>query len=262
MLTIPDIGAASSIPFPDVTPRPAYSSPSKPVHFPRATSEPPPDTAEDGGFELSLPSPSEVHPSSPRRPQHRHQPSDAGAAAARLGLSLTQPPDEYMWEWGAFPQRSPIVENFEPRGMRAAKARWKGKGREALDVHELTRAQSEPPEVDEGERTTRVIEAPVSEDARGGSGVLGAGGRLIKDRAHPGRMGVWVDNRTVWFELAVVPMKSLERVEGKRKGALGGLEEVEAAEVFEQGQITLERFLDDESVLNEDGLVLRWSDDR
>lgn len=164
-----------------------------------------------------------------------------------------------MWEWGAFPQRSPVVETFEPRGLRAAKPRWKGKGREAFDARELSRAQSEPPELDEGERTVRPAPASVGGDA--GDDVLGAGGRLIRDRADPTRMGVWLDGRTVWFELSVVEPDLLKKENG-RKGALGGLEEMDAAEAFDKDKVTLERFLDDETILEEPGLVLRWADDR
>ena len=164
-----------------------------------------------------------------------------------------------MWEWGAFPQRSPVVEMFEPRGLRAAKPRWKGKGREEFDVHELSRAQSEPPALDEGERTARPVPAP--EDEGAGDGVLGAGGRLVRDRADPARMGVWLDGRTVWFEMAVVEPVLLKKANG-RKGALGELEEMDAAEVFDKDKVTLERFLDDETILEEPGLVLRWAGDR
>jgi phosphatidate phosphatase LPIN len=165
-----------------------------------------------------------------------------------------------MWEWGAFPQRSPLIDRFPrgsiKRGLRAEEAPTLGSLPTAQNQRgDLGRSKSEPaqsdPESGVGVEKDQVLE---------NSG-LAASARLIRDNGDPMRIGAYTTGHTLWFELSVVDLDSIGHAKGK-KGVLFGMEAVEAGNVFEQGAVSYEQFLQDESVLREEGLVIRLADDR
>ena len=208
----------------------------------RATSEPPPDHDEQ-------------------------QPHDV-----RDGPSLPpMPVQEYSWEWGAFPQPSPMKKSF-------GKSRFdsiKGKGKARLDTLDseddmelptnidedlpelcLMRSQSVPPELD-GSPTTKRRELPAQDMPSGGSeGSFGAGGRLTSSRQNPTRFGVYIEGKTVAFELSIVDSTELK---GGTRKVFDGRDEVEAASLFEKGKVEYRRFLDDEGIVHDERLVLKWA---
>jgi phosphatidate phosphatase LPIN len=187
--------------------------------------------------------------------------------------------DDYLWEWGAFPQRSPAREVFPgagagARGIEAVmwppsgdeppaddggdgERRWK-RSRSVPREPEYERApeQQQPPRNSPPQRGRMSVAMPSPEM------VFGAGGRLLPERRDPTRFRLSIEGRRVWFELSVVPVAARARAHGSRKGVLGSWGEVEAALEFDRGKVAWRRFLDDERVLADEGLVIRWADDK
>ena len=85
------------------------------VPFPRATSEPPPDVP---GLEPSSP------PRYPNGFATMRGPPSAHSGSLKLTLPET---DEYLWEWGNFPQKTPVWTAFS--NARPREADRKGKAR-------------------------------------------------------------------------------------------------------------------------------------
>jgi phosphatidate phosphatase LPIN len=123
----------------------------------------------------------------------------------------------------------------------------------------IMRSQSVPPELD-GSPTTKRHELPTQDIPLEGSGhdfgVFGAGGRLISSRQNPILFGVYIEGKNVTFELSIV--NSDESNGGNRK-VFNGRDEVEAASLFEKGKIDYRTFLDDENVVHDERLVLKWA---
>ncbi|KAF8897778.1 Lipin/Ned1/Smp2-domain-containing protein [Infundibulicybe gibba] len=244
----------------------------------RATSEPPPDIEDDP-----------VTVSSP-------------PATGPAKLSIVPPVQEYSWEWGAFPQPSPMKTTFGKGGRldsglissREA-GTWgtsKGKGKTGLstsrlgakdesdDEEEHGRSRSVPPGV-EGSPTrkrTRVdvrCEEMGTEETKVPDDVtFGAGGVLKASKFDPARFKLSIEGKKTEFELSVVSVdevdENYERGRGRRTrdGSLGGVEvfdgrdEVEAARLFEKCRITFEQFMSDEDIVRDPRLVIRWAGER
>lgn len=216
------LGTPSPVPF-----GPSSSSPNiskSPLPFPiRATSEPPPDLDDPVEF------PATAGPSSHTRHESR---------SATLGV----PTEEYMWEWGGFPQKSPLKTTFSPTEGPHGTSKQLFPSRNStlfptlplrLPKEDFARASKKP---DPG---------------------FGVGGRLRPDREDPCIFTLIIEGKTVQFELSVVPGSRLAT-----SGSLGGGDEVEDAKIFNERKVDFWKFLDDESVLNDEDLVLRWGEDR
>jgi phosphatidate phosphatase LPIN len=123
----------------------------------------------------------------------------------------------------------------------------------------FTRSQSVPPELD-GSPATKRRELPAQdislEETEHDSGSFGAGGRLTSSRHNPMQFGVYIEGRNVTFELSIVDSDDLK--EGIRK-LFDGRDEVKAENLFEKGKVDYRTFLDDESVVRDDRLVLKWA---
>jgi phosphatidate phosphatase LPIN len=117
------------------------------------------------------------------------------------------------------------------------------------------------------------MESPVATETVG----YGAGGRLSASEADPTQFTVAIEGKKVGFELSIVSpdsasdgeeSESVARGRRDRDGASGGTrvfnrrDEVEAARLFGKGQIDLNRFLEDETVVNDPQLVIRWAGDQ
>ncbi|KAJ6538468.1 LNS2-domain-containing protein [Mycena vulgaris] len=238
---------------------------------------------------------------------------------------------EYSWEWGAFPQPSPMKASFGmggraeggmgsskeaaatwSRASSRAKAARMGKLDLDLDLGDPvpeeeeaanavagssgTRSRSVPPALDGSPtRTRRRIRErgvtgyheddedemyphpPVVADELVG---YGAGGRLSASQSDPTKFTVAIEGQKVGFELSLVSGPALDdeqsdsdaRGRRNRDGATVGAtvgarvfdrrDEVEAARLFAAGQIDLNRFLEDETVVNDPRLVIRWAGDQ
>jgi phosphatidate phosphatase LPIN len=184
------------------------------------------------------------------------------------------PVQEYSWEWGAFPQPSPMKNSFGKKRFDSIK----GKNKARLDPLEseddldlpvnidgepsevgFMRSQSVPPELD-GSPTTKRRELPAQDIQLEGSehdfGSFGAGGRLTSSRKDPMRFGVYIEKKNVTFELSIVDS---DEAQGGNRKVFDGRDEVEAANLFERGKIDYRRFLEDESVVHDERLVLKWA---
>ena len=213
------------IPGPATPPLYGPSSSSPTIHnvglpFPalRATSEPPPDMEEENKLPSSIPS----------HTRHLSRP-----------LSIpTLSGDEYLWEWGGFPQKTPLNTTFGlPGNSDTLNSGWdKEKGTT------FPRGFDSPPEGSSG--------AYVYEEEGG----YGTGGRLRPDRNEPYRFILLIERKTTHFELALFP-----KDESKRKF---GRNEVDDAQAFNERRIEYTAFLDDESVFQQGDLVIRWAGDR
>lgn len=205
----------------------------------RATSEPPPDLDE-------------------------HQ----DARDETIGI----PVQEYSWEWGAFPQPSPMKTSFGKARFDTAKMKSKAR-LEPLDPKDdidlqlnideespaaILRSQSVPPELD-GSPSLKRRELPASDAQEEGlgqdAGCFGAGGRLTSSRSDPTWFRVHIEGKTVSFELSIIDPD--EWTKGK---VFEGTDEVNAAALFEKGKVDYRTFLDDESVVRDRRLVIRWVD--
>ena len=154
-----------------------------------------------------------------------------------------------MWEWGSFPQRTPVRTTFPP--MEAGPSR---KGKERVSGLALDTDVSEKP----GEEG--VISSPVQMEDGDDELTFGKGGRLAIDRRDPTRFRVSIERRVVDFELSIVPGAGSR--EGRHgKGPLGGEDEVADMQRFEQGKIDFERFINDDEVIQDQDLVLKWAGD-
>ncbi|KAJ7930124.1 nuclear elongation and deformation protein 1 [Mycena leptocephala] len=239
---------------------------------------------------------------------------------------------EYSWEWGAFPQPSPMKTSFgvggrAEGGMGSGKevaATWGRSSRAkasrmgvldmGVDLRDMpeeeedaepaaggsgsgARSRSVPPALDGSPSRTRrrrrergmadqyeddgvvgggLTDSPVVTDEVVG---YGAGGRLSASESDPAKFTVAIEGRKVGFELSLVSdtasdgEESESDVRGRkdRDGASGGTrvlrvfnrrDEVEAARLFGEGQIDLNRFLEDETVVSDPRLVIRWAGDQ
>ncbi|KAJ6515505.1 LNS2-domain-containing protein [Mycena sanguinolenta] len=235
---------------------------------------------------------------------------------------------EYSWEWGAFPQPSPMKASFGMGGRAEGgrnesaatfAATWGRASRNVvkrmneLDINEVDDLRSTPEEDEtnepaaeasgSGARSRSVPPAlegsPVrsrrrartekfdDDDIQGGDAFVespvsgpeklgyGAGGRLSASESDPKRFTVAIEGKKVPFELSIVSQDSASdgeesdtRGRRDRDGSSGGTrvfdrrDEVEAARMFGKGQIDLHRFFEDETVVRDPRLVIRWAGDQ
>ncbi|KAG6850907.1 hypothetical protein H0H93_006733 [Arthromyces matolae] len=238
----------------------------------RAVSEPLPDTEEHS-------------PAMASSQQH--------ASSSKARLPPLTPVQEYSWEWGAFPQPSPMTATFPPKSSQGRI--WaKGKGKasdlrksgpnESQDV-DIGRSKSVPPELDGSPTQMRKLkelveeyDEPDDEDVDGTS--FGHGGVLRPTQNDPCRFALQIDGRRVVFELSIVHMLTEEpdgalsepdddtgsgrRSRHRRGGSssskiFDGRDEVEAARLFSEGKIDYASFMDNDDIVSDPGLVISWA---
>ena len=210
-----DLGSSTPPPCGPSTSSPTIHTVGLPFPTVRATSEPPPDMEEEN----KPPSVITTHTRHLSRP-----------------LSIpTLSGDEYLWEWGGFPQKSPLKTAFGPPGISEALS----SGWDKDKATGYSRSFTEGSPGTDGEE----------EDAG-----YGTGGRLRPDRNEPYRFILLIERKTTYFELALFP-----KDEPKRKF---GRNEVEDAQIFNERRIEYPNFLDDESIFLKGDLVIRWAGDR
>lgn len=185
-------------------------------------------------------------------------PSIADGPTHLPSLPSVHAPDteEYTWDWGNFPQRTPIRTTFPlghgySSGTSVDLTSRKGKGRMMSEVPDATYALARAAAM--GRCRIDEEEDPVS---------YGMGGRLTVDKNDSTRYRVFIEGRTVEFELAVISPDEEQEVDGREPhaGTLGFEDEVEDAKYFEQNKVDFHRFLLDDVVVNDPNLVLRWGD--
>jgi hypothetical protein len=206
----------------------------------RATSEPPPDVEPEASF------PTPAHNRATHSPTRRKRRSSLALALP----SGAEPDTDYLWEWGAFPQPSPRVDRFQrgtsKRGLRSGAAPMPGAALVDDVAHRVqwSRAKSEPAESD--------LDPDAVRDHYPEERLLVANATLMRDHSNSMRIGAYAVGYTLWFELAVLDPNELGA-----NGILLGI-----GNAFKRGAVSYDRLLEDDSVLREEGLVIRLSDNR
>lgn len=89
----------------------------------------------------------------------------------------------------------------------------------------------------------------------------GSGGVLTVDRRDATRFRVFIEGRSIEFQLSLVPFKYGSRSHG-HSGTLGGRDAVEDAQLFEKGKIDFATFLQSDEIVASENLVLCLEDDK
>ena len=217
-------------------------------------------------FPPSKPSvPSHLQTSFPARRTLSESPDDITSKLDTLtveggGASLSV--QEYSWEWGAFPQPSPLQTHY-------TSSVFKGNGdgiRPEIDEDELIlkRSRSVPPEL-EGSPHTILSPLPLVDDhdnelplgppVREEPGEykdgkpFGSSGRITARHDDQTKFQVWIDGTSVDFELSLVDSRD----------AFHDRDEEESARTFEEGIIDYAQLMADENLVRHERLVMRWT---
>ena len=96
-----------------------------------------------------------------------------------------------------------------------------------------------------------------------GSAAYGSGGVLTVDRRDATRFRVFIEGRSIEFQLSLVPNRRNGPYQGRNhSGTLGGKDVVEDAQLFEKGKVDFSTFLHSEEIVKSDNLVLCLEDDK
>jgi len=171
-------------------------------------------------------------------------PLDAPSNPPRLLRTHTNPMQEYSWEWGNFPQPSPMQTTFPMR------TDFKGKDKE-------------------GSSSTLPLSPDTSPERRQ-TEEYGAGGRLGVSMSDETLFRVSVDGRPSEFELSIIRDSDEEDTRGRQPRGAGSdpffdlkqMDEFEAGTKFDEGKVDFESFLDDPSIVDHPHLVIRWNSDQ
>jgi phosphatidate phosphatase LPIN len=137
------------------------------------------------------------------------------------------PPPEYSWEWGSFPQRSPIRSNYFSE-----------------DTDVLGSRRLPPPPIPNTGSQSRTPSPP-----RSRSPIPEAdGGRLEADEEDPYRVWLDFEGQRLGFELSLC-------------GDCIREEATVAAELFEGKKVTYKQLMDDPDIAHSRDLVVRWDDE-
>lgn len=201
--------------------------------------------------------PSHLQTSFPARRAVSESPDDITAQGGGSSLSV----QEYSWEWGAFPQPSPLHPHCTPPVL-------KGKGddtRAEVNEDELIqkRSRSVPPELEGSPHTIRsplpLVDdhdnqppSPVVYQEPGeykNERLFGSNGRITARHDDQTKFQVWIDGTLDEFELSLVASRDV----------IHDRDEAESARVFEQGIIDYAQLLTDENLVRDERLVMRWT---
>ncbi|KAG1735433.1 Lipin/Ned1/Smp2-domain-containing protein [Suillus lakei] len=189
------------------------------------------------------------------------------------------PLPQYSWEWGAFPQPSPMMTHFpSPHPLRMGKV-------PAVDEHApsefdseefLARSRSVPLELEGSPHTIRSSlpaqdQVYVPEDEHEHELVrdlpplplrehgFGSGGVLTTFPSDSRMFLVHIEGQALSFALSLVPTS--------KRGIFHGSDEVEVVRLFESGRVDYAQLVSEEVVIGEvrtrvvedEGLVIRWA---
>lgn len=206
-----------------------------PQHFPtRATSEPPPDTmpaVPESSFTSPGPSPSPTPPIVHSHQKQRHL-------------------QEYSWEWGAFPTPSPQNAFFPS-----------AKGKEKIQAIDDFDAAEEDAEADNenddsgGKSWKRRGRKSQNKHKLEGDPLVLSSGRIRADETDPTKYILEMEGYEVGFELSVVG-------NGDDFSHFHELDTLKAARIFDQAQVPFQSFLNDESIVRDEMLIIRWAGSR
>lgn len=224
------------------------------------------NTDERISFSSSKPSiPSHLQTSFPARRIVSESPDDI---ALKLDTRTVEgggaplPVQEYSWDWGGFPQPSPLQGHFSPSAL-------KGRAddtRPEVDEDELIlkRSRSVPPELEGSPHTIRSPlprvdshddEMPLQQLVKqepgeyGNEEPFGSSGRITARHGDPTKFQVWLDGTLVDFELSLVAWQDV----------FHNGDESESSRTFEQGIVNYAQLMADENLVRDERLVVRWT---
>lgn len=90
----------------------------------------------------------------------------------------------------------------------------------------------------------------------------GSGGLLTVDKRDRTRFRVFIEGRTVEFELSIIPNLNSNTRTRSHSGSLGGRDFVEDMEIFQKGKVDFDAFLQDEGIVKSENLALCWAGDK
>jgi phosphatidate phosphatase LPIN len=229
---------------------------SRPVAFPslRAASEPPPDALQD---DYDTESPSQL--------------------LTQQSKTVVVPSQEYSWEWGNFPQPSPVQPGFgSPRA-----------GGDGVSLGRSKTLRASPRQSKRRTHTTMLSLGAFDSDSnlltddglsrRGkarnnaiigdipSSGGFGAGGELYPNKSDPTTFEVAISGQHFEFELSVIPEDPTLSGDYQRPNSFfdsAHMDEVEATLKFDAGRVDFDSFMQDDRIVDHPRLVIRWVDDR
>ena len=136
------------------------------------------------------------------------------------------PPPEYSWEWGAFPQRSPVRDSYSSEDTNVPRS---------VNFQQLSGAVTR-----EHGRTRPRSRSPIPE---------ADGGRLEADEEDPYRVWLDFEGQRLGFELSLCG------------GPIRDEGDAVDAEDFDEQRISYRRLMDDASIVHNRELVVRWDDE-
>lgn len=211
--------------------------------------------------------PSHLQTSFPSRRAVSESPDDLASKHDTLtaeGGGSSLPVQEYSWEWGAFPQPSPLQVHFSPPVL-------KGKGddmRPEVDEDDLIlkRSRSVPPELEGSPHTIRSSLPDVDDHNNepplplvhqepgeyNDEKPFGSSGRITARHDDQTKFQVWIDGTSVEFELSLIASRD----------ALHNRDEAELARSFDLGIIDYAQLMADEELVRDERLVMRSTSKR
>ncbi|KAF8622140.1 hypothetical protein AX15_007266 [Amanita polypyramis BW_CC] len=224
----------------------------------RANSEPPPDNLLTAGHGPSHASSFDVVPKSSMTSPG---PSSPSPTPPLLHLhSMQRHQQEYSWEWGAFPTPSPFKTVFlSGKGKEKAQAPGDGPSKSYFDTTEEEGAEADNEnDGTEGKlrgRRRRKSQNKHKLDNDVDLAALGAG-RIRADETDPARCILEIEGQQIGFELGIVDEKSISAT---GHHSFHDLETMEATRLFDQARVPFRAFLDDETIVKDEGLIIRWA---
>ncbi|KAG0698677.1 Lipin/Ned1/Smp2-domain-containing protein [Suillus ampliporus] len=243
----------------------------------RVSHSPPPTSS-------AIPFPSTAPPAA--SPLSKHSPSvSVTTFPARRAVSESPediPLPQYSWEWGAFPQPSPMKTHF-PSSHLLRKGKVPIIDEHALPDFDsedfLARSRSVPPELEGSPHTIRSSLPHQDEDEHAyehehkcgrdhpplpiSEHGFGSGGVLTTLSSDPRVFLVHIEGQALSFALSLVPTSE--------RGIFHGTDEVEAVRLFEAGRIDYTQLVSEEVVIgasedvrtrrmvDDERLVIRWA---
>lgn len=160
---------------------------------------------------------------------------------------------EYSWEWGAFPTPSPQNATFPS-----------AKGKEKIQAIDDFDAAEEGAEADNENETSddsggkswkRRRRKSQNRHKVDGDPLILSSGRIRADETEPTKYILEMEGYEVGFELSIVD-------DGDDLSRFHELDTIEAARVFDKAPVSFQSFLDDESIVRNEMLIIRWAGSR
>jgi phosphatidate phosphatase LPIN len=216
----------------------------------------------------------------------------ASASMGRAMGAAAAAESEYMWEWGAFPQRSPSIDKFVAgpslSGIGGSKSSFLspadtvvGRGIGARKAaNKLDRLGSASPTLEPSKMSggigtwslpprpsTQTSELYAPSSAMNGANTedaaaFGLGGRLFPNAGDDSVIWVDIEGKQFTFQLSLCGplVYHAEGDQGEEAGRAraGMLDEVDQASRFEDAKVNFARFAADPSLLHREDLVIKW----